>query len=166
MTDEIARLEDQLRLAFEGPAWHGPAVLELLTSVDARQAASYPIPGAHSIWELVLHLGGAYGLVLRRLRGDARPLAPEEDWPPVPEELTEANWRASVEALRAQNQEVRAQVRRFAAARLAEPLVPEAPYSAYVQLIGLTQHDLYHAGQVAILKRALSATGAPPPPAA
>src|SRR5919199_3286106 len=98
VTDELARIEEQLRLAFEGPAWHGPAVLELLESVDARQAAARPIPGAHSIWELVLHLGGAYGLVLRRLRGDAAPLAPEEDWPPEPPATTEANWRATIEA--------------------------------------------------------------------
>jgi uncharacterized damage-inducible protein DinB len=165
MTDELARIEDQLRRAFEGPAWHGPAVLELLESVDARQAAARPVPGAHSIWELVLHLGGAYGLVLRRLRGDAAPLAPEEDWPREPPATTEANWRASIEALRARNRDVREAVRRFAASRLAEPLVPDPPFSAYVQFIGLTQHDLYHAGQIALLKRALAATG-PSPPAA
>ena len=159
--DELARLEHQLRAAFEGPAWHGPAVLEVLRDVTAAHAAARPVPGAHTIWELVLHLGAAYGLVLRRLRGDATPLAPDEDWP-VPPAPTDSHWRASVAKLRERNLAVRAAVRSFDPTRLAAPLVPEPPYSAYVQFIGLTQHDLYHAGQIALLKRAIPSGAAPP----
>ena len=96
---ERERIEDQLRRGLEGGAWHGPAVLELLAGVTAAQAHARPIPGARGIWELVLHLGGAYRLVLRRLRGDATQLAPDEDWPPVPEP-SEANWTAAVEGIR------------------------------------------------------------------
>jgi hypothetical protein len=81
MADEIARIDDSLRRAMEGGAWHGPAVLEVLRDVTAAQAHDHPIRGAHSIWELTLHLGGAYRLVLRRLRGDAAPLATAEDCP-------------------------------------------------------------------------------------
>src|SRR3954447_9012606 len=92
---EMARIEDQLRRALEGGAWHGPAVLELLAGMTIDQAGAQPIAGAHTIWELVLHLGGAYRLVLRRLRGDPAPLAPEEDWPPVPDPTAD-NWRATV----------------------------------------------------------------------
>jgi hypothetical protein len=58
MTVELRWLEQQLRTAFEGAAWHGPAVLELLAGVTQEQAFARPIPGAHAIWELVLHLGG------------------------------------------------------------------------------------------------------------
>ena len=68
MGHEIERIETQLRLSFEGPAWHGPSVLEALEGVSAEDAAEHPIEGAHSIWELVLHLIGTYRLVLRRLR--------------------------------------------------------------------------------------------------
>ena len=152
---ELERIEDQMRRALEGGAWHGPAVLEALVGVTVVHAYERPIPGAHTIWELVLHLCGAYWLVLRRLRGDATPLAPDEDWPPVPEP-TEANWRTTVDTLRQLNAETRAAVAAFEPARLDEPLVPTVPYTAYVQFIGLTQHDLYHAGQIAILKRALA----------
>jgi hypothetical protein len=67
--DELERLADQLRRALEGEAWHGPAVLDVLAGVSPDQARARPIPGAHTIWELVLHLGGAYRLVLRRLLG-------------------------------------------------------------------------------------------------
>ncbi len=160
-SEELARLERQLRSAFEGPAWHGPSVLEALRGVDAAGAAARPIPGAHTIWELVLHLGNTYGLVLRRLRGDATPLAPEEDWPAAAGP-TDAGWQAAVAELRARNLAARAAVRGFDAARLAMPLVSEPPYSAYEQFIGLTQHDLYHAGQIVLLKRALASGGAPP----
>src|SRR5215470_15045648 len=98
MTAEVNRLEDQLRRALEGEAWHGPSVLELLSGVSAAQAASHPIAGAHSIWELVLHIGSDYDLVLRRLAGDGHPLTAAEDWPPCPAS-TEENWRQTVREL-------------------------------------------------------------------
>ena len=154
MTTELARIDAQLQRTLEGGAWHGPAVLELLAGVTPEQASAHPIAGAHSIWELVLHLVGTYRLVLRRLQGDATQLALEEDWPAVPDTTAES-WQAAIDALRAVNEEARRAVARFDAARLDQPLVAEPPYTAYVQFIGLTQHDLYHAGQIALLKRAL-----------
>jgi uncharacterized damage-inducible protein DinB len=152
---EIMRLEEQLRLALEGEAWHGPSVLETLTGVSAEQASSHPIPGAHSIWELLLHIGSDYTLLLRRMAGDGRPLTPEEGWPGCPPATAE-NWQQAVEALRRLNQQLREAVHAFPADRLDEPLVPEVPYSAYIQFIGVTQHNLYHAGQISLLKRALA----------
>jgi uncharacterized damage-inducible protein DinB len=147
-------LEEQLRRALEGEAWHGPSVLESLAGVSAEEAAARPIAGAHSIWELVLHLGGTYGLVLRRLAGDGRPMTPVEDWPPCAP-ATEESWRKAVEDLAKLDQELRAAVRAFPEERLDQPLVRESPYTAYTQFIGVTQHNLYHAGQIALLKRAL-----------
>jgi uncharacterized damage-inducible protein DinB len=152
MKTELEWIADQLQRAFERDAWHGPAVLETLEGVNAAQAHARPIAGAHTVWELVLHLSGTYRLL--RLRGDASPLTPAEDWPPVPAP-TEENWRETVRSLRALNEEMRAAVRAFPADRLDQPLVPEPPYPAYTQFIGLTQHDLYHAGQISLLKRAL-----------
>src|SRR5512144_512408 len=127
MVDETIRLEEQLRRALEGEAWHGPSVLESLAGVSAEQASSHPIPDAHSIWELVLHIGSDYALVLRRLAGDGRQLMPEEDWPSCPP-VTAENWKQAVEELRRLNQQLREAVRAFPAERLDEPLVPEAPY--------------------------------------
>ena len=157
---EVTRLEDQLRAAFEGPAWHGPAILELLRDVTPAEAAARPIPDAHTIWELVLHLGSTYDLVLRRMRGDGRPLTPAEDWPPMLKP-TDANWQEAVAALRGRSEALRAAVLRFEPARLDAPLVAEPPYTAHVQFIGLTQHDLYHAGQIALLKRAVRGAETP-----
>ena len=155
MAGEIMRLDEQLRRALEGGAWHGPSVLEALAGVSAEQARSHPIPEAHSIWELVLHIGSDYALVLRRLVGDGRPLTPDEDWPSCPPATAE-NWQQAVEVLRRFNQQLREAVRAFPPERLDEPLVPEAPYTAYTQFIGVTQHNLYHAGQISLLKRALA----------
>ena len=153
MSTELERLEAQLRQAFEGEAWHGPSVLETLQGVGPAEAHAHPVPGAHSIWELVLHLASTYRLVLRRLQGDGRQLTPSEDWPTVPEP-TGPHWQEAVAALRELNEQVRSAVLRFDPARLDEPLVPQPPYTAYTQFIGLTQHDLYHAGQMALLKKA------------
>jgi uncharacterized damage-inducible protein DinB len=152
---ELVRLSDQLRRSFEGEAWHGPAVLELLAGVSAEQAEARPIAGVRSIWELALHLTGAYRLVLRRLEGDPSPLTPEEDWPATPAPTAE-NWQATVEELRSLNKELRQKVLKFDTGRLDQPIVADPPYTAYTQFIGLTQHDLYHAGQIALLKRALA----------
>jgi hypothetical protein len=101
MSSEPERLELQLRRSFEGGAWHGPSVLEALEGVTPEAAHAHPIAGAHSIWELVLHLGGTYGLVLRRLEGDGAPLTAAEDWPPVPSP-TASNWADAVRALQRQ----------------------------------------------------------------
>ena len=71
-------------------------------------------------------------------------------------EPTAENWQHAVDGLKALNQEMRQAVAKFGPGRLDQPLVAGPPFSAYTQFIGLTQHDLYHAGQIALLKRALS----------
>ena len=157
MTVEANRLQVQLRRALECEAWHGPSVLELLAGLSAAQAASHPIAGAHSIWELVLHLRSDYDLVLRRLAGDGRELTAAEDWPACPAS-TEENWQPTVQELKLLSQKLRQTVRDFPDNRLDDPLVPEAPYTAYTQFIGITQHHECHAGQIAVLKRVSAAS--------
>jgi uncharacterized damage-inducible protein DinB len=152
VSTEIARLEDQLRWTFEGKAWHGPSVLEAVAGVTPEQAAARPIAGAHTIHELVLHLSGTYRLVLRRLKGDGTQLAPEEDWPAT----SSASWLDAVGTLKKLHAELVQAVAAFPEARLDQPIVPESPYPAYTQFIGMTHHNLYHAGQIVLLKRALS----------
>jgi uncharacterized damage-inducible protein DinB len=128
-------------------------VLETLEDVTPEAASAHPLPGAHSIWELVLHLAGTYRLVLRRLDGNDAPLTQAEDWPPVPVD-TAAHWHDAVGSLQQLNQQLRSAVLSFSAERLDQPLASES-YTAYTQFIGVTQHDLYHAGQVALLRKAL-----------
>jgi uncharacterized damage-inducible protein DinB len=148
-------IADQISRAFRGESWHGPSVLEVLAGVSAEDAAAHPIAGAHSIWEIVLHMTGGYALVLRRVRGERAQLSPEEEWPPVAEASSEA-WRESQHTLEQLNQQLQSAVRAFPAERLSQELGSE--YSAYVQFCGTPQHDLYHAGQIVVLKKALSAS--------
>ena len=155
MQNELQRLESQIRCSFEGPAWHGPSVLDALEGVTADAAHAHPLAGVHSVWELVLHLGGTYGLVLRRLSGEDAQLTPSQDWPPVPEP-TEAAWRDAISSLRGLNARVRQAVLGFDPGQLDRPLYANGEYTAYTQFIGITQHDLYHAGQIAVLKKALT----------
>jgi uncharacterized damage-inducible protein DinB len=152
LSTELERLEAQLKRSFEGQAWHGPSVLEALKDIAPDVAWSHPIGGAHSIWELVLHLSGTYRLVLRRLGGENAPLTPAEDWPAVPPP-TPAAWGEAIRSLRELNEQVRDAIRGFSPQQLDQPLTPGGSYTAYTQFIGITQHDVYHAGQIVLLKR-------------
>ena len=81
---EAARIADQLRCAFQGEAWHGPSVLELLSDVDAATAAAHPLPDAHSIWELVLHVAAWDEAVnLRIVANKPVSLKGDKNFPPV-----------------------------------------------------------------------------------
>ena len=158
MALDVEILADQIRRAFWGESWHGPSVREVLAGVSAEVAAAHPVAGAHSIWEIVLHIIGGYNLVLRRVRGERVQLAPEEEWPPVVEVRSDA-WRESQQTLEQLNQQLQSAVRAFPAERLSQELGSE--YSAYTQFCGTPQHDLYHAGQIVLLRKALSASRRP-----
>ena len=165
MNVETERLETQLKRMLEGEAWHGPSILEVFQDVTAESAYAHPVAGAHSIWEIVLHLASTYRLVLRRIQGNDLPLRPEDDWPSLPPP-TPSNWQDAIGSLRRLNEELRQAVRTFSPERLEKPLVATPPSStAYTQFIGITQHDAYHAGQIAVLKKALRSTSNPAPPA-
>jgi uncharacterized damage-inducible protein DinB len=151
---EIKRIKSQLRRAFEGEAWHGPSVMELLKDVTAEQAAAHPIEGAHSIWELALHIATWERFVQRRIT-EATALDPtdEENFPIVQNTSADA-WRATVEQIKLAHGELLETVAGLEESILSE-IVPGKPYSVYFMLHGVIQHDLYHAGQIALLKKAV-----------
>ena len=119
MPIDMEIIADQISRAFRGESWHGPSVREVLAGVSAEDAAAHPIAGAHSIWEIVVHLAGGYILVLRRVRGERATLSPEEEWPPVPASSSEA-WRESQRALEELNEQLQGVVRAFPAERLPQ----------------------------------------------
>jgi uncharacterized damage-inducible protein DinB len=151
---EVARIGSQLKRASEGGAWHGPALLELLADVPAARAASRPLAGAHSIWEIALHVAAWQGFAARAVEGAAMPtdLAAAEDWPPV-SDTSEDAWRAAVAGLREAGRRLRDALRGLSEEDL-ERVVPGREYTFYFLLHGVVQHGLYHAGQIALLKRA------------
>jgi uncharacterized damage-inducible protein DinB len=153
MTESV-RLADQIRGAFEGTAWHGDSVLELLAGVNAKTAAAKPIKGAHSIWELLLHIAAWDDAVRRHIGGEAVDLSDEQNFPPV-KDVSEAAWRQAVESVKQTHNELIKAVAVFPDARLQDP-VPgktENYYNFFYLFSGIVQHEIYHAGQISLLKK-------------
>jgi uncharacterized damage-inducible protein DinB len=153
---QTALLADQIRRAFEGEAWHGDAVLKILKGVSAAQAAARPIKNAHSIWEIVGHIAAWDGAVLKRTGGKAAKVSGKDNFPAV-KDAREAAWREAIEHLTEVHRKLVEAVSRFPDARLREqvPGKRASYYNYYYMFSGIVQHELYHAGQIAILKKAL-----------
>lgn len=152
---ETHRINSQLKRAYQGEAWHGPSVRELLEGITSQQAASRPIANAHSIWELVNHIIAWEQIVRRRLEGEELTEIPDEmNFPPVSDSGEEA-WQTTLLALESSNRSLRDTIRQIDDARLEE-MVPGKDHNNYFMLHGAIQHDLYHAGQISMLKKLLS----------
>ena len=152
MITEIERIADQMRRAHDGEALHGPSLEDILEDVTAEAAVRRPIPASHNIWEIVLHIGVWESIVRRRLSGEVvLGLTPEQDWPPVTDS-SESSWKSALDELRHGHERLQQTIARLADHQLGEP-VPGMGYSVYFMLHGVVQHTLYHAGQIAILKK-------------
>ncbi len=149
---EAALIADQLRRAFDGDAWHGPAVLELLKDVKAETAAARPIHDVHSIWELLLHIAVWDGAAMVRLSGKKCQPTGTDNFPLVTKP-TDAAWRKAVAEAKRTHQKLVRTVSALPESRLRDR-VPGKRYNFAHMLHGIAQHELYHAGQIAILKKA------------
>ena len=151
---QIEIIIDQLNRSFDGEAWHGPAVMEILEGVDAKSAAARPIATAHGIWELVLHLGGWERVVIARLRGEKANLSDAENFPHITDS-SEKTWRDAIQTLRHTHSELLKAASSLTDAQLSNPVAGE-DYDVLSMLLGAVQHAAYHGGQIALLKRAVS----------
>ena len=152
---QSALLADQIRRAFDGEAWHGDSVLDILAGVDARTAAARPIRNAHSIWELVLHIATWDDVTIRRAAGQPAEPSDEENFPPV-KDTSEAAWRKAVDDLKQTHASLVKTVAAFPDSRLHDPVPGKSQdyHNFYHLFSGIVQHELYHAGQIALLKKA------------
>ena len=156
-----ALLAEQVRLAHDGPAWHGPGLSEYLEGLTPVDAAARPIPASNSIWEIVLHATAWAREVSRRLGGGAPALPAEGDWPEVGP-VSEAKWRQACNSLKAAHEALAQASRDFPLSRWSElvggerdaPLGTGVTYAAMI--MGVVQHSGYHCGQIAMLRRALN----------
>ena len=150
---EIERIATQLRRAYEGPSWHGPAVKEALAGISAEQAQQRH-GVAHTIIELVLHIAAWKTIVRSRVLGEpAQEIAPEINWPTPQAGATEQRaWDAALARLENSQQDLLEVVNGLDDTRLNE-LLANTPWTIYDLLHGVVQHDLYHSGQVALLKK-------------
>lgn len=148
-------LADLLERSFHGGAWHGPAVTETLEGVDAAAAARQPIAAAHSIWEIVHHLTTWHEVPRRRIDGERDEMPPErDDWLAVPEP-SEENWQQALEALRSAYQRLHTRLAQLSDEELGRP-VAGSESTVQGMMLGIIQHNAYHGGQIALLRKAAS----------
>lgn len=159
---EAKRLADLVERVVEGDPWHGANVVAVLDGISAEEAAARVVPGAHSIWELVLHMTGWAREVHSRVAGAPAGEPAAGDWPAVPV-VTPAAWRAAVATLVESHRALAAAIRAADDRWLAAPVVDYRDaasgtgLSRYLTLHGLVHHTTYHAGQIALVKRAITA---------
>ncbi len=152
---EMDRMADQMQRAFERNAWHGPALMETLAGLTATDAHSRPVASAHTIWEMVQHLSSWKEIVARRLAGERiDDVATDVDWPAITDS-SESGWAATLQHLSDAQQKLMGAVKVFDPMRLMCS-VPGTNYTYYVMIHGVPQHDVYHAGQISLLKRTMA----------
>ena len=152
---EATTLSAALESVDVGPAWHGPAVQEALKGVTPEQASAKPVDGAHSIWELVLHMTSWLRYTAGVLRGEDGAFEDAyRDWPPAPDAADGEAWQQACRELEGALQETRELMVHCDDARLREP-VPGRDFPLKVLLHGIIHHTVYHVGQIALLKKAM-----------
>jgi uncharacterized damage-inducible protein DinB len=155
-----ATLSELLRKAHADDPWHGPSTSDTLKGVTAEQAAAHPIPNAHSIWELVLHMASWNGEVTRRLQGNPPGMPEEGDFPEIGE-VSESAWQQARERLDSSLSKLRETLAALSDQDLDRTggSISDRELGTGVTLramvIGVLQHAAYHSGQIALLRKAL-----------
>jgi heme-degrading monooxygenase HmoA/uncharacterized damage-inducible protein DinB len=148
---EAASLARELRVLARGDAWHGPSLVEMLGDIAPDTAAARPVPRAHTIWELVLHLVGWTDVWRRRLEGTAVEEPEEGDYPAAPEP-TVAAWDEARRRLFAVHDRLVERVGSMSPADLDAP-VPGRGFPARFLVRGAIRHTVYHSGQIGLLRK-------------
>jgi uncharacterized damage-inducible protein DinB len=149
---EVQRILDQYDRVIHGSAWHGDAVWQILDGISPKRAASRPIANVHSIWEIVGHMAFWEGVAAKRLGGLRAGLEEEGNFPAA-SDPTEANWQKTLDGFRASNQAFREALQKLDASQL-DKLSAAGKRSFYDEAHGTIEHNVYHAGQIALLAKA------------
>lgn len=153
---EIALLLDLLDEAFDKKSWHGPNLRGAIRGVSARGAAWRPAPGLHNIWEYAVHAAYWKYIVRRRITGEKRGsfVLLGSNFFERPTELTEGAWKSDVGILVSQHMDLRRAVMELKPAMRED----RKRWRILLHLIrGAAAHDLYHAGQIRLLRRLANA---------
>jgi hypothetical protein len=151
---DLTLLLQVLDESYEKKAWHGPNLKGSIRGVTAGQAGWRPHPSRHSIADNVVHCAYWKYAVRRRLHGDKRGSFPMKgtNWFLLPSPLGESAWRELVALLETEHRALRAEVAAFPSGRLHDLTTGgKVRYSSL--LFGIALHDVYHAGQIQLLKR-------------
>jgi len=136
----------QLERVFNGPAWHGPSVVETLSAIaEVNKNSSFK--NSHTILELIAHMTAWRKYVIEALSGNDTYTVTDEMNFPKPSDLSSA-----ITELKSTQAQLINCISDFDEVRLTEK-VPGKPYSFQTMLHGILHHDLYHLGQLVILNR-------------
>ncbi|OFW00395.1 MAG: hypothetical protein A3I61_04625 [Acidobacteria bacterium RIFCSPLOWO2_02_FULL_68_18] len=154
MSGEIRQLLAVIDAAYDRRSWHGTNLRGSIRGLTARQAAWRPSPRGHNIWELVVHTAYWKYAALRRLTGARRGSfsLKGSNWFARGAEADEHAWRDEVALLDRMHRSLRGAVAKLSAADLRRT-PPGSTVSGFALLSGVAAHDLYHAGQIQLLKR-------------
>jgi hypothetical protein len=151
---EIECIVDLLQTGYNGSPWHGPALMANLDGITAAQAVQRPIPNGHCVWELVQHVTAWINVAINTIDGQQYAILPvEQDWPAMSGE-DEAAWQAALGILDSSMEALIAATAEVADDRLW-PNVEGFEFNLYWLLMGVVQHNAYHAGQIGLLKKGL-----------
>jgi hypothetical protein len=151
---EIAILLQALDEGYERKAWHGPNLRGSIRGVQAQAAGWHPRPDRHSIAENVVHAAYWKYAVRRRLTGEKRGsfALKGSNWFTLASPLTESSWKQYLALLDAEHRALRMAVASFPAERL-RLIAPNGKVRYVYLILGIAMHDVYHAGQIQLLKR-------------
>jgi uncharacterized damage-inducible protein DinB len=155
--EELLRIIDLLNDTYESEeAWHGASVVEILRDVTPKLADRRLAPNTHTIAELVYHMTTWRIFAVRKLQGDKDfdVKTKEKNWKlfPVVDAL---EWEALQMELSLSQEELVSELEKRESDEFLEKIVPGRNYSYYTMLHGIVNHDLYHAGQIALIKKGL-----------
>jgi hypothetical protein len=140
--------------AYDRTSWHGPNLRGALRGVSLPVATWRPAPGRHNVWEILVHAAYWKYAAWRRLTGAPRgsfPLA-GSNWFVRPQRVTAQAWTDDLALLDAMHRPLREAI----AAGVDRDLETRLSGSRVTQralITGIAAHDLYHAGQIQLLKR-------------
>ncbi|HXZ19616.1 MAG TPA: DinB family protein [Candidatus Acidoferrales bacterium] len=152
-SETICALLTALDEAYDHRAWHGTNLHGSLRGLSPSQALWRPAPGRHNIWEEVLHAAYWKYVLRQRLVRGKRGQFPYKgnNWFPSPDAAGPREWKQALALLQQTHDSLRQAVAQFPAARLDERL--QGRFSAFDAILGVAYHDIYHAGQIQLLKR-------------
>jgi uncharacterized damage-inducible protein DinB len=145
---------EELKNIHNGDAWHGASLMESLNGITPEQAAAQPLENAHSIWEIASHIAGWENVFRRRLESQDIAEPDAGDFPQT-QEVSQQAWAQILADLESEHEKLIRVIAGFSDAMLEEN-VAHRDYSVRFMLRGLIRHHVYHAGQIALLRKAFT----------
>jgi hypothetical protein len=154
MSDELNGLLAAIDEAYDRRSWHGTNLRGSLRGVTPGEALWRPEKGRHNIWEIVLHAAYWKYTVRRRLLGEKRGsfILKGSNWFASPPRPDAEAWKGALVLLETVHRSMRSALEELDGPQLRGN-VPGSRLTTAFLVRGIAAHDLYHAGQIQLIKR-------------